>query len=328
MGRTLLGLSVLTAAVALGAAAIVGVRAPEASLHVEATDSPVDFALAIDGVCDTSGGAVECGILENTDFDVSVSLKDISGAGNGEYDALAVTIEYNGALSSNGVLSAGSWPDCYYEATESGTGFENVGCVRGAGEPSSTYTGVVVTGSFHCAQGAGVLGLLHGTEDTVLIDSKGASLVDSGIDSIVVNCQAPTPTPTETATPTATATPTKQAPPGDTDGDGCPDADENGPDERLGGRRDYLNPWDYFNPTNDGRNRVDDILAVVDHYFLREGEPGYDGGKYDRSLVGPDEWNLGPPDGQVLVDDILHAVYSYFHDCGEGIVKPTPTPTP
>lgn len=312
MGRTLLALSVLTAMVALGAVAIVSVRAPGVASHIEATGGPVDFVLAIDGVCDTSGGAVECGILENTDFGVSASLEDVSGVGNGAYDALAVTIEYSGALSSNGALSAGPWPDCYYEATESGTGFENVGCVRGAGEPSSTYTGIVVTGGFHCAEGTGALNLLHGTQDTLLIDSKGASLIDKGIDSVVVNCQAPTPTPT------ATATPTKQAPPGDTDGDGCPDADENGPDETRGGRRDYLNPWDYFNPTNDGRNRVDDILTVVDHYFAREGEPGYDGGRYDRSLVGPDEWNLGPPDGQVLVDDILHAVDSYFHDCGEG----------
>ncbi len=117
-------------------------------------------------------------------------------------------------------------------------------------------------------------------------------------------------------------------PPGDSDGDGCPDADESGPDEKLGGRRNFLNSWDYFNPTNDGKNRVDDILAVVDHYFIREGEPGYEDGKYDRSYLGPNDWNLGPPDGQVLVDDVLYAVESYFHDCGEGIVKPTPTPMP
>ncbi len=142
-----------------------------------------------------------------------------------------------------------------------------------------------------------------------------------------VNCAVKS-TPTPTSTVTNTPTPTKQPAPGDTDGDGCPDADENGPDEFLGGRRDYRNPWDYFNPTNDGLNRIDDVLAVVDHYFLREGEPGYDGGKYDRSYVGPNDWNLGPPDGQVLVDDVLHAVKSYFHDCGEGVVKPTPTATP
>ncbi len=113
------------------------------------------------------------------------------------------------------------------------------------------------------------------------------------------------------------AAPPKQASPGDTDGDGCTDEQENGPDEKAGGRRDYKNPWDYFNPTGDGLNRVDDILAVVSHYYLRKGQDGYDE-KYDRTYLGPNDWNLGPPDGRILVDDVLHAVRSYFHDCAQG----------
>ncbi len=106
----------------------------------------------------------------------------------------------------------------------------------------------------------------------------------------------------------------------DSDGDGCPNTMElqtaEG-SEISGGRRSYKNPWDYFNPTGDGENRVDDILEVASHYYLAEGEPGYDQ-KCDRSYVGPNPWNLGPPDGRILVDDILHAVKSYFHDCGMG----------
>lgn len=116
---------------------------------------------------------------------------------------------------------------------------------------------------------------------------------------------------------TVFAAPPKQAPPGDTDGDGCTDEQENGTDETAGGQRDYKNPWDYFNPTGDGRNRIDDILAVVNRYFLHEGQEGYDE-KYDRTYLGPNDWNLGPPDGQILVDDILHSVHSYFHDCAQG----------
>ena len=34
--------------------------------------------------------------------------------------------------------------------------------------------------------------------------------------------------------------------PGDTDGDGCSDQRENGPDETLGGQRDFLNPHDFY----------------------------------------------------------------------------------
>ena len=110
----------------------------------------------------------------------------------------------------------------------------------------------------------------------------------------------------------------------DSDGDGCPEADENGPDETLGGQRDPNNVWDYFNPTHDGQNRVDDILAVVNRYFLDEGAAGYSQ-EYDRTYVGPNEWNLGPPNGQIRVDDVLHSVKQYFQDCGP--VAKTPTLT-
>ena len=100
----------------------------------------------------------------------------------------------------------------------------------------------------------------------------------------------------------------------DTDGDTCEDGPEVGPNERLGGRRDPLNPWDYFNPTGDGKNRVDDILSVIQHYAQDVGEPGYDT-KYDRTYLGPDPWNLGPPNGLIRVADILAAVRQFAHDC-------------
>ncbi len=101
---------------------------------------------------------------------------------------------------------------------------------------------------------------------------------------------------------------------GDTDGDGCTDQQENGPDEALGGRRNFLNPWDYFNPTGDRVNRVDDVLAVVNQYFHDVPDPTYDS-HTDRTLWGPNAWNLGSPNGQQRIDDILAAVSQYFHDC-------------
>lgn len=125
--------------------------------------------------------------------------------------------------------------------------------------------------------------------------------------------------------PTPTPTPPKSAKPGDSDGDGCSDAQENGPDENLGGRRDYLNPWDYFNPTGDGLNRVDDILKTVQQYFRDTGHPNYTPAT-DRTALGPNIWNLGPPDGFQRVGDILYSVKQYFHDCQEK-TPPTPTPT-
>ena len=109
----------------------------------------------------------------------------------------------------------------------------------------------------------------------------------------------------------------------DTDGDGCPDYDELGPSQGSGGRRDPFNPYDYFNPSGDGINRVDDILLVVGKFFdddtdtspgLPPYAPGYNPDT-DRTLIGPNEWNLGPPNGLQRVDDILAAVKQFFHDC-------------
>jgi len=103
----------------------------------------------------------------------------------------------------------------------------------------------------------------------------------------------------------------------DTDDDGCTDGQEEGADEALGGRRSPLNHWDYFNPTQDGINRTDDITAVVLHYGHDDnGDPLY-GTLYDRSpLLGANPWQFGPPDGTIRTADISAAVRSYGHDCG------------
>jgi hypothetical protein len=103
----------------------------------------------------------------------------------------------------------------------------------------------------------------------------------------------------------------------DTDDDVCKDGAElqtASGSERTGGRRDPLNPWDYFNPTHDGKVRIDDMLAVIAHFGLNQGNPGYDV-KYDRTGIGPNPWNLGPPDGKIRVGDILAIVAQYGHDC-------------
>ena len=42
--------------------------------------------------------------------------------------------------------------------------------------------------------------------------------------------------------------------------------------------------------------------------------PGYNPDT-DRTLLGPNPWNLGPPNGQQRTEDILHSVKQYFHDC-------------
>ncbi len=110
----------------------------------------------------------------------------------------------------------------------------------------------------------------------------------------------------------------------DTDQDGCADAKELNIGELLGGNRDPYSYWDYMNPTHDQQNRVDDILLVVSKYHVNDSDanPGFPPfvGAYDQdvdrsAVAGAKPWNLGPPDGQVNVPDILAAVKSYHHDC-------------
>jgi hypothetical protein len=104
------------------------------------------------------------------------------------------------------------------------------------------------------------------------------------------------------------------------DKDGCSDTQElrsGAAAEKKGGYRDPYNSYDYFNPTGDGLDRVDDILAVVNQYFQDDPAGDIDYASLtDRTAVpGANTWNLGPPNGQQRVDDILAIVKQYFHDC-------------
>ena len=149
--------------------------------------------------------------------------------------------------------------------------------------------------------------------DTVLVDGSCATIT-------------PTPTPTSTPTPTITPTPAKLPEPGDTDGDGCSDQRENGPNATLGGQRDYQNPWDFYDaagspspPQNGAPDGIidlpNDILGVIQHHPA--GTLGYDA-QFDRGpWTGPNSWNMtAPPDGVIdLPNDILGVILQFGHSC-------------
>ena len=104
--------------------------------------------------------------------------------------------------------------------------------------------------------------------------------------------------------------------PGDTDGDGCSDQRENGPDETQGGLRDDQNRWDWYDINKDGViDLFNDILGVINHYSL-DGSPPYDA-NFDRGpSAGPNPWNMTPPDGVIdLFVDILGVINQHGHDC-------------
>jgi hypothetical protein len=174
--------------------------------------------------------------------------------------------------------------------------FVSQACAVGIGSPGSSYTGSLYEFKFTCVAD-GAITMVHSPYETLLADHDGASHHESGPDeTLTIDCVDPAPYPT------------------DTDDDGCPDMNEAGPSPMAGGQRNFLNPNDYFNPTGDGQNRIDDVVDVVNQYFVDEGEGGYTADT-DRTLIGPNAWNLGAPNGLQRIDDVVNALSQYFHDC-------------
>ena len=112
---------------------------------------------------------------------------------------------------------------------------------------------------------------------------------------------------------------TKQSFPGDSDGDGCADVRESGSDPKLGGQRNYLDLWDWYDVGGSGGpgnpdgviDLFTDILGVIQHYSL-DGTPPYDP-IFDRGpSAGPNPWNMTAPDGFIdLFTDILGVIGQY-----------------
>ncbi len=110
----------------------------------------------------------------------------------------------------------------------------------------------------------------------------------------------------------------------DPDGDGCANIQELGNNESDGGRRDPLNPWDFYDvaigggaPGQDGQvDLFNDIVGVLDHYAPGGLEPQYDV-NFDRGpSAGPNQWNMTAPDGQIdLFNDIVGVIAQFGHDC-------------
>ena len=125
----------------------------------------------------------------------------------------------------------------------------------------------------------------------------------------------------------------------DTDLDGCGDLSETGANAEQGGLRDPAYFWDFYDvwtrppgdplawERNEVINLIGDILGVAGR-FGSAGDPtgdplvppldkdGYHTA-FDRSgLIGPNRWDLGPPDGSInIVDDILGVAGQFGHTC-------------
>ena len=145
----------------------------------------------------------------------------------------------------------------------------------------------------------------------------------------------PTPTPSDTPTLTPTGTPTINLIV-DTDGDGCPDAQE----LLLVPPADPLDPWDFYSvpapalllgqaSTRDGSVGITtDVTALLKYLNTAPGNPLYDqdldgngvpdGRQYNRSVVMKDghAWP-GPPDGGIgITSDVVAMLVQIGFSCG------------
>ncbi|MEX1253916.1 MAG: flexitail domain-containing putative surface protein [Dehalococcoidia bacterium] len=116
----------------------------------------------------------------------------------------------------------------------------------------------------------------------------------------------------------------------DVDMDQCLAQRERGPDALQGGERDPKNGWDFFD-TPDALNVHDRVvtagdLARVVARFGATGDPDIDPlsepalapayhTAFDRTLVGPNLWNAGPPNGSITAQDLGLIVAQFGHSC-------------
>ena len=101
----------------------------------------------------------------------------------------------------------------------------------------------------------------------------------------------------------------------DTDNDGCSDGKEVGPNPLLGGGRDPLNFWDFFDVNGDRQIDISDALDVLS-YFGDPGLPNTPGNLRDRYIPDPSKPYLtAEADNGVSLDDAVAALASFADSC-------------
>ena len=107
----------------------------------------------------------------------------------------------------------------------------------------------------------------------------------------------------------------------DIDGDGCLNTAEQQTaigSEGTGGRRDYLNHWDFYDTNGDKLiDSFNDFFTVAFAFGLTPADADYSAA-LDRSEPPPggDVWDTQAPDGVIdLFNDIFGVAFQFGHDC-------------
>jgi hypothetical protein len=302
------------------------------STSARTTDARMSMTVSAGGTCN----AGVCAVPLNGTFTLQVNID--AGLTEG-YIGIQTEVDYSNLVANGGRYNPATqasfgvaelvWPPGVFplrapveppplsglEGTihhADGTGLSN--------PPKTTYTGPALALSMTCGgtNSTNVMMLLPYNAATNSDGSGFRQSLTDGNQSIpakatplTVTCDSLAPTPTPT---------------GDTDGDGCTDSQENGSNEELGGRRNYVNPWDFYDV--DGNMQIDlffDIYAVAFAFGQGPGDPGYSMAK-DRSPPPPpweepdatkrEVWDMDAPDGIIdLFVDVFGVAFQYGHHC-------------
>ena len=263
-----------------------------------------EMALTVKGAdCDDPFRPTKCNVPTGSPFILSVDVLNAPADG---YILLQTFIDYGPLLTYKPAPSANDeivWPDAVISVrAELGPGLVNHGALAGLIPPipPSFFEGNVVELLMNCTPfpSSNDLELIPAgdpvaeTNGTSFQDPDGAVIIPN-LGPFTINCDDAL---------IALA---------DTDGDGCADLQELGPDEQSGGQRDPHNPWDFYDTNGDGViDLTNDIFGVILAY-------GTDDVTYDRGpSAGPNVWNMTAPDGLIdLSNDILGVIQQYQHSC-------------
>jgi len=101
----------------------------------------------------------------------------------------------------------------------------------------------------------------------------------------------------------------------DTDGDGCTDSEEMGPDEQAGGDRDPLYYYDFFDVTDEKSIGLSDALLILAHFGHGAAQDALDD-KLDRYIPNAlKPWRTAAADNGVGLIDALVNLRSFGHSC-------------
>ena len=295
-------------------------RRAEAGVKPEISLSAHGPGVKCDGEPSVSKGDVtkplKCDVPTGGAFVLSIEAN--AAPANG-YAGFVTELNY-GALAYDKMLTSDVEviaPGCAFSFREQAPSLSLVahGCATGVAPPfpKNHFIGNIVELKFNCtaSQSSNSIDLLpEGFQPALIggtrfIEFGTEAVITPNVDSLGINCGP------------------KQQHPGDTDGDGCSDVQENGLDEKLGGLRDYKSPWDFYDVLGGGGGPPDqiidltnDILGVIQHYAPLGTEPEYDV-NFDRGpSTGPNPWNMTAPDGVIdLTNDILGVILQFQHSC-------------